>query len=184
MFLFIPATRIRVSARWRAFIRTSWGSLLDRSGPFSVQVWSIQAVRLLSAGQHSIFNLLLLVRDLRLELLLLLCRSRLEILPFFATVTSKFSTLLADAAVDVSTVRNARPRWQIKRSRERFVRIRSPTPPKPRFSACSGRDPSLKRHYEIIWGRPFEHEETNPNHQYGSIRVAPGQKGHKGSHNS
>jgi len=44
------------------------------------------------------------MRDVRLELLLLLCRSRLEILPFFATVTSNFSTLLADAVVDVSTV--------------------------------------------------------------------------------
>jgi hypothetical protein len=34
------------------------------------------------------------------------------------------------------------------------------------------------------WGRPFEHENTIPKHQYGSIRLAPGQKGHKGRHNS
>jgi hypothetical protein len=33
-------------------------------------------------------------------------------------------------------------------------------------------------------GRPFDDEETNPKPQYGSIRVAPSQKGHKGSHNS
>jgi hypothetical protein len=52
------------------------------------------------------------------------------------------------------------------------------------FSACSGRDSSLKRHYEIILGRPFDDEETNPKHQYSSIRLAPSQKGHKGRHNS
>ncbi len=34
------------------------------------------------------------------------------------------------------------------------------------------------------WGRPFEHEDTNPKHQYGSIRLAPSQKEHKRRHNS
>src|SRR5260370_23153293 len=29
-------------------------------------------------------------------------------------------------------------------------------------------------------GRPFEDEETNPKHQYRSIRLAPSQKGNKG----
>src|SRR6267143_2393941 len=33
-------------------------------------------------------------------------------------------------------------------------------------------------------GRPFEDEETNPKHQYRSIRLAPSQKGNKGRHNS
>jgi len=34
------------------------------------------------------------------------------------------------------------------------------------------------------WGRPFENEDTNSKHQYGSIRLAPSQKEHKGRHNS
>ena len=32
--------------------------------------------------------------------------------------------------------------------------------------------------------RRFEDEETNPKYQYGSIRLAPNQKRHKGRHNS
>jgi hypothetical protein len=52
------------------------------------------------------------------------------------------------------------------------------------FSACSRRDSSLKRCYKNNWGRPFEHEDTNPKHQYGSIRLAPSQKEHKRRHNS
>ena len=50
MFLFIPAIRIRVSARWRAFIRTSWGSLLiaqvrfrSRLGRFKLCAYFLQA---------------------------------------------------------------------------------------------------------------------------------------------
>ena len=111
MFLFIPATRIRVSVRWRAFIRTSWGSLQIAQDRFRSKFGQFKLCAYFLRARTKSFNLLLLVRDVRLELLLLLCRSRLEILPFFATVTSKFSTLLADAVVDVSTVRNARPRW-------------------------------------------------------------------------
>ena len=111
MFLFIPATRIRVSVRWRAFLRTSRGSFQIAQDRFRSKFGQFKLCAYFLRARTKSFNLLLLVRDVRLELLLLLCRSRLEILPFFATVTSKFSTLLADAVVDVSTVRNARPRW-------------------------------------------------------------------------
>jgi len=44
------------------------------------------------------------------------------------------------------------------------------------FSACSRWDSPLKGCDEIL-GRQFE-DETNPKHQYGSIRLAAGQKGH------
>jgi hypothetical protein len=33
-------------------------------------------------------------------------------------------------------------------------------------------------------GRPFEDEDTNSKHQYGSVRLAPSQKEHKRRHNS
>jgi hypothetical protein len=71
----------------------------------------------------------------------------------------------------------------ISKSGERFVRIKSRTPSN-RFSACPRQNSSVKGCYQTNWGRPIEHENINPKHQYGSIRLAPSQKGHKGRHNS
>jgi len=79
--------------------------------------------------------------------------------------------------------RNGTDARAIAESGEQFVRIRSRRLSNT-FSACSRRDSSLKTLLRNNWGRPFEHENTDPKHQYGSIRLAPSQKEHKGRHNS
>src|SRR6266480_2658660 len=52
------------------------------------------------------------------------------------------------------------------------------------FQLAPAGESSLKPLLRNNWGRPSEHEATNPKHQQGSIRLAASQRRHKGRHNS